>query len=104
MIPNDFRRLALSFPETEECAHMDDPDFRVAGKIFATLGYPEDGWGMVKPTPVEQQMLIKAQPTVFQPCTGACGRRRANSTRLKPAGEPTWPRSPAASWRLAAPQ
>src|SRR6266700_2419141 len=67
MIPNDFRRLALSFPETEECAHMDHPDFRVAGKIFATLGYPEDGWAMVKLTPVEQQMFIKAQPTSSTP-------------------------------------
>ncbi len=54
MTSNDFRRLALSFPETAEQAHMDHPDFRVAGKIFATLGYPEVGWGMVKLTPIEQ--------------------------------------------------
>src|SRR5216684_476111 len=48
MTSQDFRSLALSFSETEEHAHMDHPDFRVAGKIFATLGYPEDGWAMVK--------------------------------------------------------
>jgi hypothetical protein len=42
---NDFRRIALAFPETAEHAHMDHPDFRVAGKIFATLGYPAKGWG-----------------------------------------------------------
>src|SRR5437879_11227466 len=61
MTPNDFRHLALSFPETEERAHMDHPDFRVGGKIFATLGYPEDGWAMVKLTPLEQEMFIKTR-------------------------------------------
>jgi len=59
MTSNDFRRLALSFPETSEQTHMDHPDFRVAGKTFATLGYPEDGWGMVKLTPIEQGMFIE---------------------------------------------
>ena len=44
MTSRDFRRLALSFPETPEQAHMDHPDFRVAGKIFATLGYPDESW------------------------------------------------------------
>ena len=71
MTSNEFRRLALSFPESEERSHMEHPDFRVAGKIFATLGYPEHGWAMVKLTPVEQEMLIKAQPTVFNACAGA---------------------------------
>ena len=41
MTPNDFRRLALSFPESSEKSHMDHPDFRVAGRLFATLGYPD---------------------------------------------------------------
>jgi len=104
MTPNDFRRLALSFPEAEERAHMDHPDFRVAGKIFATLGYPEDGWAMVKLTPIEQEMLIKAQPTVFNPCTGAWGRRGATSVRLKAARKPTLRRALEAAWRLAAPK
>src|SRR5580704_13784852 len=45
MTPNDFRKLALSFPDTEERGHMNHPDFRVAGKIFATLGYPDKSWG-----------------------------------------------------------
>jgi len=70
MTSQDFRSLALSFSETEEHAHMDHPDFRVAGKIFATLGYPEDGWAMVKLTPIEQEMFLKVQSVVFHPCTG----------------------------------
>ncbi len=104
MTPNDFRRLALSFPGTEERAHMDHPDFRVAGKIFATLGYPEDGWAMVKLTPPEQEMFIKARPTLFNPCAGAWGRRGATNVRLKTARKPTLRRALEAAWRLAAPK
>ena len=52
MTANDFRKLALSFPATAEHAHMNHPDFRVAGKIFATLGYPSKERAMVKVTPV----------------------------------------------------
>jgi hypothetical protein len=54
MTTADFRRLALALPETAEHAHMDHPDFRVRGKIFATLGYPAQGWGRVKLTPEQQ--------------------------------------------------
>ncbi len=45
MTPNEFRELALSFPEAIESAHMHHPDFRVGGRIFATLGYPDAGLG-----------------------------------------------------------
>ena len=104
MTPKDFRRLALSFPEAEERAHMDHPDFRVAGKIFATLVYPDDGWAMVKLTPVEQEMFVKSEPAVFNPCTGAWGRRGATNVRLKSARKPTLRRALEAAWRLAAPK
>ena len=104
MTANDFRRLALSFPESEERSHMDHPDFRVAGKIFATLGYPEKGWAMVKLTPIEQEMLVKAQPTVFNPCNGAWGRRGCTNVRLKSARKPTLRRALEAAWCLAAPE
>ena len=104
MTAKDFRRLALSFPETEERAHMNHPDFRVTGKIFATLGYPENGWGMVKLTPVEQETFVKAQPKVFNPCGGAWGRRGCTNVRLKGARRPTLRRALEAAWRLAAPK
>ncbi len=104
MTPHDFRRLALSFPETEERTHMEHPDFRVGGKIFATLGYPEDGWAMVKLTPIEQEMFIKSQPNGFHPCTGVWGRRGATNVRLKGARKPTLRRALEAAWRLAAPK
>lgn len=104
MTTNDFRRLALSFPETSEQAHMDHPDFRIAGKIFATLGYPETGWAMVKLTPLEQEMFMKAQPGVFVPCAGAWGRRGATNIRLKAARKLTVRRALLAAWILTAPK
>jgi hypothetical protein len=104
MHSNDFRRLALSLPETSEQSHMDHPDFRIAGKIFATLGYPEDGWAMVKLTPLEQDMFMKSQPGVFVPCAGVWGRRGATSIRLKAARKRTVRRALLAAWLLTAPK
>lgn len=104
MTRNDFRRLALSLPETEERSHMNHPDFRVAGKLFATLGYPDKDWAMVKLTPVEQEMFVEAQPTVFNPCNGAWGRAGATSVRLKTVKKSTLQRALLAAWQLAAPK
>jgi len=103
MTPNEFRKLALSFPETEERGHMNHPDFRVAGKIFATLGYPDRSWGMVKLTPVEQEMLVEAEPTVFVPAKGAWGRQGSTTVNLKAAKKEMVRSALAAAWRLAAP-
>jgi hypothetical protein len=83
---------------------MDHPDFRVAGKIFATLGYPDDGWGMVKLTPTEQEMFVKAPPAVFNPCIGAWGRRGATKVRLKAARKHTVRRALEAAWLLVSPK
>jgi hypothetical protein len=104
MNSSDFRRLALSLPEVTEQSHMDHPDFRVAGKIFATLGYPEQGWAIVEITPAEQGMFIKTQPGAFSPCAGAWGRRGATSIRLKAARKVTVGRALQAAWVLVAPK
>ncbi len=104
MTANDFRCLALSFPETSEKSHMDHPDFRVAGKLFATLGYPDKSWAMVKLTPIEQEMFVKAQPGIFNPCAGAWGRRGSTNVRLKGVRTPMLRRALEAAWRLAAPK
>src|SRR6185503_12163317 len=76
MTANDFRRLALSLPEVAEAAHMGHPDFRVAGKIFATLNYPRTGWGMVSLTPEQQELFVGAQPKAFMPVKGGVGEKR----------------------------
>ena len=104
MTPNKFRKLALSFPEAEERAHMNHPDFRVAGKIFATLGYPNTERGMVKVTPMEQEMLVSAEPSVFSPESGAWGRKGCTRVNLKAAKITTMRRALAAAWQLAAPE
>lgn len=85
MTAKDFRQIALSLPETEERAHMDHPDFRVAGKIFATLGYPDKSCGMVKLSPEDQHYFAKDYPGAFVPVKGAWGRRGATSVHLKAA-------------------
>ncbi|MFN0056505.1 MAG: MmcQ/YjbR family DNA-binding protein [Planctomycetales bacterium] len=84
MTAKTFRRLALGFPEATEGAHMDHPDFRVRGKVFATLG-PREDWGMVKLTPGQQAELISAQPAIFSPASGAWGRQGCTIVQLAPA-------------------
>ncbi len=102
--PSEFRRIALSFPEAVESAHMDHPDFRVGGKVFATLGYPEKGYGMVKLPPKEQVFFIEAEPDVFAPAKGAWGLRGATTVRLRAAKKTSLRRALAAAWRNTAPK
>jgi hypothetical protein len=85
MTENDFRKLALGVPAAIESEHMKHPDFRAGGKIFASLGYPEDGWGMVKLTPDQQSAFVKKAPKVFKPCNGVWGQRGATSVHLASA-------------------
>lgn len=85
MTPNEFRKLALSFPEAIESAHMRHPDFRVGGRIFATLGYPSKDSAMVKLPPDHQKDFIRSDPDVFQPAKGAWGRRGSTIVYLPAA-------------------
>jgi hypothetical protein len=85
MTADSFRKLALSFPGTVESAHQDHPDFRVKGKIFASLGYPDHAHGMVKLTPEQQAQVIRAEPEVFFPAKGAWGRGGCTCVVLKKA-------------------
>jgi len=85
MNEEEFRAAALRVPGAIEAAHMDHPDFRVNGKIFASLGYPDDGWGMVKLTQAQQRSLMKEAPGTFAPCAGAWGKAGATSVHLASA-------------------
>jgi hypothetical protein len=98
MTAEDVRNLALSFPETVEHQHMNHPDFRVRGKIFATLGYPDDACGMVKLTPEQQHDFIKSEPNVFAPSKGAWGRGGSTIIKLKAAKKTTLRPAMAAAW------
>lgn len=104
MTPAAFRKLALSLPETEERQHMSHPDFRVAGKIFATLGYPDNTRGMVKLSPEDQHYFSKDHPNVFIPVKGAWGSRGATSVQLKAATKHVLTRAIQAAWRNTAPK
>jgi hypothetical protein len=104
MTAKDFRQLALSLAETEERTHMNHPDFRVAGKVFATLGYPDKMCGMVKLTPEEQHYFCKDDPEVFVPVKGAWGRRGATSVVLKAAKKDALRKAIQAAWRNVAPK
>lgn len=96
--------MALALPEVEERAHMGHPDFRVGGKIFATLGYPDQSWGMVKLKPADQARLYEAQPDVFVPFGGAWGRHGATKVVLRAAKKMIVRQALAAAWRNVAPK
>jgi hypothetical protein len=104
MTAGDFRKLALSFPEAIESAHMHHPDFRVRGKIFATLGYPDKDWAVVKLTPDEQKRFVQSDPKVFQPVKGAWGRRGNANVYLPGAKIDIVREALTAAWRNTAPK
>lgn len=85
MTSDEFRNLAMSFPETEERSHMQHPDFRFGGKIFATIG-PDGSWGMVKLTPVQQQEFMRIS-TALKPASGKWGEGGATIITLADADE-----------------
>src|SRR5262245_33800173 len=103
LTPADFRRLALALPETKQRRHMNHPDFRVAGKIFATLGYPDKRHGMVKLTPTQQEELVAAAPAAFSPVAGAWGRKGCTSVLLGKAPKRALQKALLAAWRNHAP-
>ena len=104
MTPDDFRKLALSFPAVVESAHMRHPDFRVGGKIFATLGYPDKDSAMVKLTRQEQKEFVRTNPGIFKPVKGAWGRQ-GNTNIFFPAANVEIVREAlAAAWRNTPPK
>jgi hypothetical protein len=104
MTPDSFRRMALSFPETTESSHMNHPDFRVCGKIFATLAYPDESLGMVKLTPEQQHEFVHDHPKVFVPVKGGWGLRGATHVRLPAATKAILRPALVAAWCNAAPK
>jgi hypothetical protein len=104
MQPNQFRKIALSLPEAVECAHMRHPDFRVGGKIFATLGYPGEDWAVVKLSPEGQENFVQANPDMFQPVKGGWGRRGSTNVYLPKAKSAVVRKAMIAAWRNTAPK
>jgi hypothetical protein len=87
MTPDDFRRIALSLEGAEECSHMGSPDFRVGGRIYATLAAQAQGYGNLMLTPEQQAMFVAEAPEVFIPVHGGWGRNGATHLKLAVAHE-----------------
>ena len=104
MTPNEFRELALSFPEAIESAHMHHPDFRVGGRIFATLGYPDEHAAMVKLSPDDQKEFVRTRPGIFTSVKGAWGRQGATNINLPAATINIVREALTAAWRNTAPK
>jgi hypothetical protein len=102
MTADEFRKVALSLPGAEERAHMNHPDFRVGGKIFATLGYPDGEWGMVKLSPEQQHNYLISTPEVFSLAAGAWGRQGATMVRLKAANKTLLKKAIELAWEATA--
>jgi hypothetical protein len=96
----DFRRIALSFEGAEESSHMGQPDFRVGGKIFATLASQHLGYGNLKLTLEQQTAFVEEMPEVFLPIAGGWGRGGMTHIRLAAANEDVLRGALQAAWKL----
>lgn len=103
MDANDFRRAATDLPEVEEREHQDHPDFRVGGKVFASLG--RDGaWGMVKLDPDDQARRVAKDPALYEPFAGAWGKHGCTKVHLARCKDAEARDALAAAWRNVAPK
>jgi hypothetical protein len=97
---SDFRRIALSLPGAEESSHMGKPDFRVGGKVFATLASAEQGYGNLMLTLEQQAAFVGELPEVFLPIAGGWGRMGMTHIRLAVANEDVLAGALRTAWKL----
>ena len=102
MTANDFRRIALSLDGAEESSHMGQPDFRVGGRIFATLASARQGYGNLMLTPDQQAAFVEELPDVFLPIHGGWGRMGMTHIRLAQASEDVLAGALRAAWMVRA--
>ena len=96
----DFRRIALSLEGAEESSHMGSPDFRVGGRIFATLASQRQGYGNLMLTPEQQAAFVGEAPDLFLPVAGGWGRNGATHIRLAAANEDVLAGALRAAWQI----
>jgi hypothetical protein len=95
----DFRRIALSLEGAEEGSHMGAADFRVGGRIFATLASQSQGYGNLMLTPEQQAAFVEELPEVFVPIAGGWGRMGSTHIRLAAATEDVLASALRTAWR-----
>jgi hypothetical protein len=99
--PAGFRRMALRLGDVVESAHHSHPDFRVAGRIFPTLGYPDRHWEMVVLTPELQAARVRKRPDAFTPAKGKWGEQGSTLVRLKAVDEESLGEALTLAWQQA---
>jgi hypothetical protein len=97
---DDFRRIALSLPGAEESSHMGQPDFRVGGRIFATLASAKQGYGNLQLTLEQQKAFVEELPEVFLPIPGGWGRMGMTHVRLAAVTEDVVRGALHTAWKL----
>jgi hypothetical protein len=100
MNAQDFRRLALLLEGAEEGSHMGAVDFRVGGRIFATLASVKQGYGNLMLSPEQQASFVEEQPDLFLPVAGGWGRMGATHIRLATANEDALAGALRTAWKL----
>jgi hypothetical protein len=100
MTPADFRRLALCLEGAEEGSHMGAADFRVGGRIFATLAAQDQGYGNLMLTPEVQAQFVAEAPEIFLPIAGGWGRMGATHVRLSKANEDLLAGALQSAWKI----
>jgi YjbR len=100
MTAKDFRRIALSFEGAEESSHMGAVDFRVGGRIFATLASVKQGYGNLKLTRELQAEFIAERPDLFLPIHGGWGRMGMTHIRLAAADDDSLRGAMHSAWKL----
>jgi hypothetical protein len=100
MTADDFRRIALSFEGAEEGSHMGAADFRVGGRIFATLASQAEGYGNLKLTLEQQADFVREMPDVFLPIHGGWGSMGMTHIRLAEASEDVLTGALQTAWKL----
>lgn len=100
MNAKDFRRIALSLEGAEEGSHMGAVDFRVGGRIFATLASVKQGYGNLMLTPEQQAAFVEEMPEVFLPVHGGWGRGGATHVRLAVVSEEVLEGALRTAWKL----
>ena len=104
MTAADFRRIALSMPEAVESSHFGNADFRVGGKIFATLALEKEGYGVLLLTPEQQAGMVEDEPKVFSPVPGGWGRKGSTRVRLANVVPDILEAALGMAWRRKAPK
>jgi hypothetical protein len=100
----DFRRIALSMPEAVEGSHFGNADFRVGGKIFATLALEKEGYGVLLLTPEQQAGMVDDEPKVFSPVPGGWGRKGSTQVCLANVAADILEAALRTAWRRKAPK